>query len=129
LCVDNSKLTIITNIRRNIMSNDVLKVIGEIGLVPVIRIDDPENAVPLAKALAAGDLPVAEITFRTAAAEESIRRINAECPDLILGAGTVLTKEQVKKAAAAGAKYIVSPGFNAGVWTTALKRGSPLRRG
>lgn len=109
--------------------DEVLKVIGEIGLVPVIKIDDPGNAVPLAKALAAGDLPVAEITFRTAAAEESIRRINAECPDIILGAGTVLTTEQVKKAVAAGAKYIVSPGFNPGVVEYCVKEGIPITPG
>jgi 2-dehydro-3-deoxyphosphogluconate aldolase/(4S)-4-hydroxy-2-oxoglutarate aldolase len=111
------------------MSDDILKTIGEFGLVPVIKIDRPEDAAPLAKALRAGDLPVAEITFRTAAAEESIKRINAELEDVILGAGTVLTVEQVKKAVAAGAKYIVSPGFNPKVVEYCVKEGIPITPG
>ena len=78
------------------------------GLVPVIAIDDAEDAVPLCKALADGGLPVAEITFRTAAAEESIRRVHEELPHVLLCAGTVLTIEQVDRAMAAGASAIVS---------------------
>ena len=76
------------------MMNEVLQRIYEIGIVPVIAIDDAEKAVPLAKALVRGGLPAAEVTFRTAAAEEAIRRIRAEVPEMLVGAGTVLTKEQ-----------------------------------
>ncbi len=91
---------------------DVLKEIGLRGIVPVIALNRAEDAVPLAKALCAGGLPVAEVTFRTAAAEDSIRAISRELPGMILGAGTVLTVEQAERAAAAGAKFIVCPGFN-----------------
>ena len=72
---------------------DMFKTIYELGIIPVVAIDDADKAVPLAKALRDGGLPAAEITFRTAAAEESIRRITEECPDVLVGAGTVLTKE------------------------------------
>ena len=82
--------------------SDVLQRIYEIGIVPVIAIDDAEKAVPLAKALVRGGLPAAEVTFRTAAAEEAIRRIVAEVPDMLVGAGTVLTKEQADRAIDAG---------------------------
>ena len=90
---------------------DMFKEIYELGIIPVVAIDDADNAVPLAKALRDGGLPAAEITFRTAAAEEAIRRITAECPDVLVGAGTVLTKEQCDRAIAAGAKFVVTPGF------------------
>jgi len=92
--------------------NDILKKIGDYGIVPVVKIDDAKDATPLGKALIDGGLPVAEITFRTAAAEESIKNINREFPELLVGAGTVLSVEQVKKAVNAGSKFIVSPGFN-----------------
>ena len=88
----------------------VLKRISDIGIVPVIAIDDAKKAVPLAKALVAGGLPVAEVTFRTAAGEEAIRTISREVPEMLVGAGTVLTREQVDRALAAGAQFIVSPG-------------------
>lgn len=91
---------------------DLMKSIFEIGIIPVIAIDDPDKAVPLAKALVAGGLPAAEVTFRTADAEESIRRIGAEVPQMLVGAGTVLTREQADRAIAAGSQFIVSPGFN-----------------
>ena len=89
----------------------VLAEIEKIKIVPVVKIDDAENAVPLAEALLAGGLPCAEITFRTDAAEESIRRIS-KLNHFLVGAGTVLSVETAKKAVAAGAKFIVSPGFN-----------------
>lgn len=92
--------------------SDMFKTIYELGIIPVVAIDDAAKAVPLAKALRKGGLPAAEITFRTAAAEEAIRRISEECPDVLVGAGTVLTKEQADRAVAAGAKFIVTPGFN-----------------
>jgi len=92
--------------------NKTLEKIGELGLVPVVKIEKAEDALPLGKALLDGGLPIAEITFRTSAAEESIKVLNKELPDLLIGAGTVLTIEQVKKAVSAGAQFIVSPGFN-----------------
>ncbi|MEM5948100.1 bifunctional 4-hydroxy-2-oxoglutarate aldolase/2-dehydro-3-deoxy-phosphogluconate aldolase [Spirochaetia bacterium 38H-sp] len=92
--------------------NDMLQKIGKIGLVPVIKINNPSHAVPLGKALISGGIPVAEVTFRTDAAEEAIRRMREELPDLIVGAGTVISPELAKKAVAAGASFIVSPGFN-----------------
>jgi 2-dehydro-3-deoxyphosphogluconate aldolase/(4S)-4-hydroxy-2-oxoglutarate aldolase len=84
----------------------------KIGIVPVIAIDDAKDAEPLAKALIDGGLPAAEVTFRTAAAEEAIRIISSKFPEMIVGAGTVLNAEQADRAKAAGAKFIVSPGFN-----------------
>ena len=95
--------------------NDILKQIKEIGIVPVISISDASKAVPLAKALVAGGIPCAEITFRTAQGEESIKRIAAEVPEVLLCAGTVLTIEQAERAIKAGAKFVVSPGFNPNV--------------
>lgn len=92
--------------------NETLQQLHDIGLVPVVKINDAANAVPLAKALVAGGLPAAEITFRTAAAAESIRAIAEACPEVVVGAGTVLTTKQVDEAVAAGAQFIVSPGFN-----------------
>ncbi|GAB4112248.1 MAG: hypothetical protein Kow00103_01090 [Candidatus Caldatribacteriota bacterium] len=91
---------------------EILEQIGKLGIVPVVKIEDAKDALSLGKALIAGELPIAEITFRTAAAEDSIKVLTKELPELIVGAGTVLTIEQVKKAVAAGAKFIVSPGFN-----------------
>ena len=92
--------------------NETLQQLYDIGLVPVVKINDAANAVPLAKALVAGGLPAAEITFRTTAAAESIRAIAEACPEVVVGAGTVLTTKQVDEAVAAGAQFIVSPGFN-----------------
>jgi len=107
--------------------NKILEKIGELGIVPVVKIEKAEDALPLGKALIDGDLPVAEITFRTSAAEESIKSLTKELPTLLVGAGTVLTIEQVKKAVSAGVKFIVSPGFNPKVvdycFEMALERG------
>jgi len=93
----------------------ILNQIGHCGIIPVIKLDDANDAVPLCRALADGGLFAAEITFRTDAAEESIRRVAAELPDMLLGAGTVLNTETAVKAVSAGAKFIVSPGFNPAV--------------
>ena len=90
----------------------ILERIREIGIVPVIAISDVEKAVPLARALLDGGIPCAEITFRTAEGEESIRRVAKEVPEVLLGAGTVLNTDQVDRAVNAGAKFLVSPGFN-----------------
>ena len=103
--------------------SDVLQRVYEIGIVPVIAIDDAEKAVPLAKALVRGGLPAAEVTFRTAAAEEAIRRIVAEVPEMLVGAGTVLTKEQADRAIDAGVQFIVSPGFNPEITRYVLDKG------
>ncbi|MDY4494490.1 MAG: bifunctional 4-hydroxy-2-oxoglutarate aldolase/2-dehydro-3-deoxy-phosphogluconate aldolase [Erysipelotrichaceae bacterium] len=92
--------------------NDVLKKISEVGILPVVVLDDAKDAKDLAKALIEGGLPCAEVTFRTAAAEKSIRVISEAYPEMLVGAGTVLSVDQVKKAVAAGAKFIVSPGFD-----------------
>ena len=108
---------------------DLMKSIFEIGIIPVIAIDDPDKAVPLAKALVAGGLPAAEVTFRTAAAEESIRRICAEVPEMLVGAGTVLTREQADRAIAAGSQLIVSPGFNPDITRYVLEKGVAMMPG
>ncbi len=100
-----------------------------VGLVPVIKIEDANDAVPLCRALQQGGLPVAEMTFRTAAAEEAIRRVNAELPDVILGAGTVLTIDQAKRAVHAGATYIVSPGLNPDVVSWCVEHEVPILPG
>jgi 2-dehydro-3-deoxyphosphogluconate aldolase/(4S)-4-hydroxy-2-oxoglutarate aldolase len=107
----------------------VLEELGKIGIVPVIKIDDATKAVPLAKALIAGGIPCAEVTFRTAQAAEAIARINAEVPDILLGAGTVLTLEHVDKAIAAGSKFIVTPGFNPKIVAYCIEKGIPVTPG
>ena len=109
--------------------NTVIEQLSRIGIVPVIAIDDAEKAVPLAKALVAGGLPAAEVTFRTAAGEEAIRRIATEVPDMLVGAGTVLTTEQADRAIAAGAQFIVSPGFNPVVTRYVIDKGVPMMPG
>src|SRR5262249_60182624 len=98
-------------------------------VVPVITIDDPENAVPLARALSAGGLACAEITFRTPRAADAIRRISAEVPDLLAGAGTVLTPAQAEAARDAGAQFVVAPGFNRRVVEHCLSVGLPVYPG
>ncbi len=85
---------------------EVLETLEHLGVVPVVEIERADDAVPLGRALIAGGLPCAEITFRTAAAEEAIRRIASELPEIVLGAGTVLSVEQTEKAVDAGARYI-----------------------
>lgn len=92
--------------------NPILEQLSKFGVVPVVVLNDAKDAEPLAKALCDGGLPCAEVTFRTAAAEESIRTMTEKYPEMLVGAGTVLTTEQVDRAMAAGAKFIVSPGFD-----------------
>lgn len=108
---------------------DVLKRIGEVGVIPVIKIDDVEKAVPLAKALCDGGLPCAEVTFRTAEAEEAIKRIAKAYPDMLLGAGTILTTEQVDRAVSAGASFIVSPGLNPKIVKYCVDKGIAITPG
>jgi 2-dehydro-3-deoxyphosphogluconate aldolase/(4S)-4-hydroxy-2-oxoglutarate aldolase len=91
--------------------NDVLEQIGRLKVVPVVALEDADSAGPLGEALARGGLPIAEITFRTAAAESAIRTMSKQ-PGLLVGAGTVLSPDTAKRAVDAGAKFIVSPGFN-----------------
>jgi len=105
---------------------EMLQRLSLAGIVPVIKIDDAADAVPLCRALAEGGLPVAEITFRTAAAPEAIANVSRELPHVLLGAGTVITCEQVDRALAAGAKYIVSPGLNPEVVRHCQKVGLPI---
>ena len=108
---------------------DVIKELSLIGLVPVIKIDDAKDAAPLAKALYDGGLPCAEVTFRTAAAAEAIAEMVKACPDMLVGAGTVLTTAQVDEAVAAGAKFIVSPGLNPTVVKYCVDKNIPMMPG
>ena len=105
---------------------NLIKEISAAGVVPVVKLDDAANAVKLAEALRKGGLNCAEITFRTDAAEESIRLIAEKYPDMLIAAGTVLTAEQADKAMAAGAKFIVSPGLNPDVVSHCRAMGYPI---
>ena len=107
----------------------VLEEIGLTGIVPVIAIEKAENAEPLAQALIEGGLPCAEVTFRTAAAKEAIEKIAKAFPKMLLGAGTVLTIDQVKTAVGSGAKFIVSPGLNPKVVEYCLANSIPVTPG
>lgn len=109
--------------------NKILEKIGELGIVPVVKIEKTEDALPLGRALINGGLPITEITFRTSAAEESIKTLTRELPNLLVGAGTVLTVEQAKKAVSAGAKFIVSPGFNPKVVDYCIENSIPITPG
>ncbi len=105
---------------------EMSEAIKEIGIVPVVVLNDANDAEPLAQALVEGGLNCAEVTFRTDAAEESIRRIAAKYPDMLVGAGTVLTTEQVDRAVNAGAKFIVSPGLNPVTVKYCQEKGIPV---
>jgi len=105
---------------------DIIQKVSEIKIIPVVKLDRPEDAEPLAEALCAGGLPAAEITFRTAAAEESIRTIAKAYPDMIVGAGTVLSAEQARRAVDAGAQFLVTPGFSRSVTEFAVDKGIPI---
>jgi 2-dehydro-3-deoxyphosphogluconate aldolase / (4S)-4-hydroxy-2-oxoglutarate aldolase len=113
--------------------NEILERIGEIGIVPVVKIEGgsaiAEKAVGLGKALASGGIPVAEVTFRTAAAPDAIRAMSAGVPGLLVGAGTVTSVELAESAAAAGAKFIVCPAWDEAVVDWCLARGLPVLPG
>ena len=109
--------------------NEVLMKIGQMGIVPVVVLNDVKNAVPLAQSLINGGLPCAEVTFRTEAAQQSIAEISKNFPQMYVGAGTVLTTEQVDGAVDAGAKFIVRPGFNPKVLEYCIKKGYPVTPG
>ena len=103
--------------------HETLKKINVIGIVPVVVLNDAKDAAPLAKALCDGGLPCAEVTFRTDAAEESIRIMSEQFPEMLVGAGTVLTTDQVDSAVAAGAKFLVSPGLNPRIVKYCVEKG------
>ncbi len=105
---------------------DITERFEKLGVVPVVVLEDAKDAVPLATALVEGGLPCAEVTFRTEAAEESIRLMTEQFPEMLVGAGTVLTVEQVDAAVQAGAKFIVSPGFDAEIVDYCLKNEIPV---
>lgn len=109
--------------------NKVIEQIGKLGIVPVVAIEDAADAPRLGEALIAGGLPCAEITFRTAAAEASIRAMATEYPDILVGAGTVLTIDQAERALSAGAKFIVTPGFDEAVVDWCLGHEMPITPG
>lgn len=109
--------------------DEAIRKIGEAKIVPVVKIERAEDAVPLGEALLAGGLPVAEITFRTDAAEEAIRALSERLPELLVGAGTVLKILQVQRAWDAGARFIVSPGFNPRVVDYCVENGYPVTPG
>jgi 2-dehydro-3-deoxyphosphogluconate aldolase/(4S)-4-hydroxy-2-oxoglutarate aldolase len=109
--------------------DETLARLRDVRIVPVITIDDPADAVPLARALADGGLPCAEITFRTARAPEALQRICAEVPDLLAGAGTVLSPAQARRARDAGAQFVVAPGFSPRVVDYCLDNGIPVYPG
>ncbi|MCF0261655.1 MAG: bifunctional 4-hydroxy-2-oxoglutarate aldolase/2-dehydro-3-deoxy-phosphogluconate aldolase [Sphaerochaetaceae bacterium] len=105
---------------------DVMKKLAESIVVPVVVLDDAKDAVPTAKALLAGGICVMEITFRTAAAAQSIANVAESCPDIVVGAGTVITLEQCKKAVECGAKFIVAPGFDEEVVAWCVQNNIPV---
>lgn len=109
--------------------NSVVQRVYEIGIIPVIAFNSVDEAVPLCKALVAGGLPAAEVTFRTACAEECIKKIHAEVPEMLLGAGTVLTTDQADRAMAAGASFIVAPGFDPIVTKHVIDKGGLMMPG
>jgi 2-dehydro-3-deoxyphosphogluconate aldolase/(4S)-4-hydroxy-2-oxoglutarate aldolase len=105
---------------------EVLAALGRTGLVPVITIENPDDAVPLAEALLDGGIGCAEVTFRTPAAAEAIAGISSTCRELLTGAGTVLTVEQAEQATQAGAQYVVAPGFDPAVVGWCQERNVPV---
>ena len=115
--------------------SEVLERIGEIGIVPVVRIEGTDKAaisakaVGLGRALEAGGIPVAEITFRTGAAPDAIRAIRGELPELLVGAGTVTTRDMAATAVEAGARFVVCPACDEGVIDYCLKLGVPVLPG
>ena len=112
-----------------LIMNKTLEKLGQFGVVPVVVLDDAKDAAPLAKALCEGGLACAEVTFRTEAAAESIRIMTETCPEMVVGAGTVLTTKQVDSAIAAGAKFIVTPGLDPEIVAYGIERGIPVTPG
>ena len=108
---------------------DIMEQFRKIGIIPVVVLDDAKDAAPLAEALCEGGLPCAEVTFRTAAAADVIRIMSEKYPEMLVGAGTVLTKEQVDRAVECGAKFIVSPGLNPEIVKYCISKGIPVTPG
>ena len=106
--------------------DSIIKQLENFRVVPVVNIDDAKDALSLGKALIKGGLPIMEITFRTAAAAEAIARLSYELPDICVGAGTVLTTDQVHQSIDAGARFIVAPGFNPRVVDYCIDRNGPV---
>ncbi|MDO4740948.1 MAG: bifunctional 4-hydroxy-2-oxoglutarate aldolase/2-dehydro-3-deoxy-phosphogluconate aldolase [Eubacteriales bacterium] len=111
------------------MKEHVMQALADSGIVPVVVLEDAKDAVPTAQALLAGGIGVMEITFRTAAAEDSIRAVAENCPEMIVGAGTVITIDQCIAAVSAGAKFIVAPGFRAEVVEWCVEHNVPITPG
>lgn len=105
---------------------NVVERLGELGVIPVVKINEAKNASQLAESLSRGGLPCAEITFRTDAAEEAIRLISVSHPQLMVGAGTVISVSMAQKAVNAGAQFIVSPGFDPNVVDWCLNNKIPI---
>lgn len=111
------------------MTMDVMKRLALAGVVPVVVLENAKDAVPTAKAMVAGGIDVMEITFRTAAAADSIKAVSEGCPEMLVGAGTVITLEQCKKAVESGAKFIVAPGFDEEVVRWCVENNVPVTPG
>ncbi len=109
--------------------HDVMKKLGNMGIIPVFTVGDSADAVPICRALTEGGLPAAEIMFRSPEAEKAIRKVSAELPDVLIGAGTVLTVEQAQRAMDAGAKFIVSPGFDRTLIEFCIEKNVPVLPG
>ena len=109
--------------------NEVLEKLGQYGIVPVVVLNDSKDAAPLADALCDGGLACAEVTFRTEAAADSIRIMTEKHPEMLVGAGTVLTTKQVDEAVEAGAKFIVSPGLNPTIVKYCIEKNIPITPG
>ena len=109
--------------------NEVLEKLGQYGIVPVVVLNDSKDAAPLADALCDGGLSCAEVTFRTETAADSIRIMTEKHPEMMVGAGTVLTTKQVDEAVEAGAKFIVSPGLNPTIVKYCIEKNIPITPG
>ena len=108
---------------------NILEMMHRTSIIPVVVLDNAKDAVPTAKALLAGGVDVMEITFRTTAAADSIKAVSENCPDMLVGAGTVVTLDQCKQALECGAKFIVSPGFDPEVVGWCVERNTPITPG
>lgn len=106
--------------------SDIFERIAELGIVPLVTLDDPADAVPLARALVKGGIPVAEVTFRTEAGAESIKRMAQEVPEIIVGAGTVHTVEQARQTKENGGRFVITPGYNEEVVDWCVKNNMPV---
>ena len=115
--------------RKMTENTDVLKKMAQCGVVPVVVIDNADDAVPCAKAMAAGGIEIMEITFRTGAAPDAIRNVTRECPEILVGAGTVITLEQCMLAVECGARFIVAPGYDEEVVSWCCEHGIPVTPG